>query len=345
VTLLRWGILGTGAIARVFGRALVSAPSCELVAVASRSSHRAHTFAREFDIPSAYGSYEELLKDPSVSAVYIAVPHARHAEWAVRAANAGKHLLCEKPLAINFREASAIVDAARSNDVFLMEAFLYRCHPQTEVLLDLLRRKVIGDVCVIHASFGFRAERDAATAAARHAMGAGGILDVGCYPVSMARLIVGAVGGHAFADPSEVLGVGQLNEAGIDEWAVGCLKFAGGIVAQVACGVHVGLENAVRIFGSEGDIFIPSPWVPGGREAGVTRILVRSGNEKSYDEIVTETRLSPDAIEAEAVADNILGREIPMMTWRDSLGNMRTLDRWRQAVGVKYPADEPALSA
>ena len=291
-------------------------------------------------MPCRYGSYEELLADPDVQVVYIALPHVFHAEWAIRAANAGKHILCEKPLAINYSEALSMVEAARSNDIFMMEAFMYRCHPQTAKLIELIRSKVIGEVRIIQATFSFQAEFDLTNRALSSEMGGGSILDVGCYPISMARLIAGVDQGKEYADPIEVYGAGHIGElSGIDEWSVCSLKFPRGILAQVAAGVFVKQENVVRIFGSDGNIFIPSPWVPGGREPGITKIFVRRESETVAREIITETNLSLYAMEADMVANSIHLRQSPVMTWEDSLGNMKTMDRWRQIAGISYPSD------
>ncbi|HBW21922.1 MAG: hypothetical protein A2X28_02010 [Elusimicrobia bacterium GWA2_56_46] len=337
---LRWGILGTGNIARVFAKGLAGCATGELFAVASRTLDKAQTFGKEFNVPVQYGSYEALLSDPKVQAVYVALPHAFHAKWSIRAADAGKHILCEKPIAINHAEACAMVDAARRNDVFLMEAFMYRCHPQTAKLIELLRAKIIGEVRVIQGTFSFQAEYDPANGAFTNELGGGGILDVGCYPVSMARLIVGTALGIAYAEPLEVSGAAHIGErSGIDEWAVCCLKFPGGILAQVSTGVFLAQENVVRIFGSEGDIMIPSPWVPGGRDPGITRIFVRKRGEKHPQEIITETRTGLCSMQADTVAAGIDKRQSPIMDWDDSLGNMRALDLWRKAAGITYPAD------
>ena len=291
-------------------------------------------------MPCRYSSYEALIADPKVQVVYIALPHVFHAEWAIRAANAGKHILCEKPLAINYAEALSIVDAASRNDIFMMEAFMYRCHPQTAKLIELLRSKVIGDVRIIQATFSFQADFDLTNRALSNELGGGSILDVGCYPISMVRLIAGVDLGKEYAEPIEVYGAGHVGDlSGIDEWSVCCLKFPRGILAQVSAGVFLKQENVVSIFGSDGNIFIPSPWVPGGREPGITKIFVRSGSETVAQEIITETTLNLYAMEADMVATSINLRQSPVMKWEDSLGNMRTLDHWRQIAGVSYPSD------
>ncbi len=335
-----WGILGTGNIARVFAKGITNSSTGKLFAVASRNLANAQAFGKEFNVPCRYSSYEALIADPKVQVVYIALPHVLHAEWAIRAANAGKHILCEKPLAINYAEALSIVDAASRNDIFMMEAFMYRCHPQTTKLIELLRAKVIGDVRVIQATFSFQADFDLTNRALSIELGGGSILDVGCYPISMARLIAGVDLGREYADPIEVYGVANIGElSGIDEWSVCCLKFPRDILAQVSAGVFLKQENVVRIFGSDGNIFIPSPWVPGGREPGITKIFVRRGTETVVQEIITETNLSLYAMEADMVATSINQRQSPVMKWEDSLGNMKTMDRWRQIAGVSYPSD------
>lgn len=338
---ISWGIIGTGNIARVFAKGIANSSTGKLFAIASRNLSNAQIFGKEFDVPFQYGSYEDLIADPKVQVVYIALPHVFHAEWAIRAANAGKHILCEKPLAINYAEALSIVEAASRNDIFMMEAFMYRCHPQTAKLIELLRSEVIGDVRIIQATFSFQADFDLTNRALSNELGGGSILDVGCYPISMARLIAGVDLGKEYADPIEVYGVGNIGDlSGIDEWSVCCLKFPRGILAQVAAGVFLAQENVVRIFGSDGDIFVPSPWVPGGREPGITRIFVRKRGENRPQEIITQTNLSLYAMEADMVAASINLRQSPVMKWEDSLGNMRTLDHWRQAVGVRYRADD-----
>ena len=338
---LGWGIIGTGSIAGAFAKALTHSKTGELRAVGSRSGDTARAFAEKFSVPKPYGSYDALLADGSVDAVYIATPHPMHAEWAIKAAEARKHVLCEKPLTINHPEAMAVVEAAHRNGVFLMEAFMYRCHPQTARLVELLREKAIGDVRVIQATFSFHAGWDESSRLLENRLGGGGILDVGCYCASMARLVAGVALGRDFADPIEVKGCGRVGKTGVDEWAVACLKFPGDIVAELATGVQVNQENVVRIFGSDGHILVPSPWIPA-REGGTTKIILQRKGEAQPEEILVETKEWLYAIEADAVAANIDRRQAPFpaMTWADTLGNMKTLDRWRESIGVVYDAEK-----
>jgi predicted dehydrogenase/aryl-alcohol dehydrogenase-like predicted oxidoreductase len=342
---LRWGLLGTGAIATAFARGLKTTRTCELLAVASRTQDKADKFGNEFAVPHRYGSYEAMLADKDVQAVYVSTPHPHHAEWAIKAARAGKHILCEKPLSVNHPTAMAIVEEARLNNVFLMEAFMYRCHPQTAKLVELIRGRAIGDVRVIQATFSFHSSPNPNSRIYNADLAGGGILDVGCYPVSMARLVAGAALGKDFAEPIGVSGAGFVGKTGIDEWAIGCLRFENGIVAQVSTGVGVNQENVVRIFGSEGSIFLPNPWVAA-REGGTqAKIVVQRKGEKTSQEFIVDTPVTSFAIEAETMASAIAAGkkqvDPPAMTPDDSLGNMKVLDQWRASFGHVYPFEKP----
>ena len=333
---LQWGVIGTGTIARKFATGLKQSKTGELAAIGSRSNHSALEFAKDFPA-SCHGSYEALLADPRVQAVYVSTPHPAHAEWAIRAAEAGKHVLCEKPLAMNHHEAQAMIDAARRHRVFLMEAFMYRCHPQTLRLAELIRQKVIGEVKLIRATFSFNFPFDPQSRLLNAELGGGGILDVGCYCASMVRLIAGAVSGKPFMDPSEVKGTGHIGSTGVDEYAIASLKFPNAVVAQIAAGVQLELENNVRIVGTEGSILVPSPWVMNGNEAGFTKILVFKSHIP--EEIVIESDRGLYALEADHVAEQIAQghAQSPLVSWEDSLGNMRMLDIWRSQIeGVPY---------
>jgi predicted dehydrogenase/aryl-alcohol dehydrogenase-like predicted oxidoreductase len=346
-TTLRWGIIGAGGIARVFSRGLSKSATGTLVAVGSRTLESAQRFGAEFKLEPehCHGSYAALLADGEVDAVYIATPHPFHAEWAIRAADAGKHILCEKPLALNHAEAMAIVEAARRNGVFLMEAFMYRCHPQTAKLVELIRAGTIGEVRLIEAAFSFHAGFNPESRLFNQALGGGGVLDVGCYCVSMARLVAGAATGKDFAEPLEVTGAGHIGPVSrVDEYAVATLRFPGGILAQLSTGVQLNRENGLRVWGSEGNLFVPQPWIPG-RQAGVSTIVVQRQGEQP-EEIRVEEGADLYAIEADAVARALPAQEPspPCMTWDDSLGNMRTLDLWRRAIGLVYDAEQPAAN-
>lgn len=337
---LTWGILGTGRIAGIFARGIAASQSGQLAAVGSRTQASADRFAREFGVPRTHGSYAALLEDRGVQAVYIATPHPQHAGWAIRAAQAGKHILCEKPLTMNHAEAVTVAGAAYAHGVLLMEAFMYRCHPQTAKIVELVGSGALGRVGLVQATFSFHADFNPEGRHWNKALGGGGILDVGCYPVSFARLIAGMADGQPFANPVSVTGAGQLHpQTGVDVYAAATLKFTNGIVAQVACGIGLQQDSSARIYGSKGWLHVPVPWIPN-REGGTSVIFLHGGDASASEEIPV---VAPPlyALEADAFAAALAAgrREVPQMTVADTLGNMAALDQWRAALGLVYDAD------
>ena len=339
---LNWGILGTGNIAKTFAQAVAKSQTGALCAVGSRQQQTADEFAGANDVPHAYASYDAVLSDQGVDAVYISLPNHLHLEWTVKAADAGKHVLCEKPLTLNHAQAVELISAVRQRNVFMMEAFMYRCHPQTRKVVDLVRDGAIGDVRVIQAHFGYnmggRGGNPYENIRLRNEVGGGGIMDVGCYAVSAVRLIAGAaLGQEAPAEPDTVTGVAHIGEIGrVDEWATAALKFPNDIIANVTCGSMAAVGTVVRVWGSHGHLEVPNPWFPG-RAQDVEKILVaRAGGQ---EEIAVPARHGLlYALEADTVARSLPAQQAPYpcMTWDDSLGNMKVLDRWRECVGLTF---------
>jgi predicted dehydrogenase len=346
---LRWGIIGTGTIAKTFAKGVADSRTGVVVAVGSRDQRSADAFADAFSIPRRHPSYDALLADPQVQAVYISTPHPMHKAWAVKAAAAGKHILCEKPIGVNAAEAAEIIAAARRHDVFLMEAFMYRCHPQIAKLVELIRDGTIGQVRVVQATFAFHAPLpyDPTSRLLAKELAGGGILDVGCYPASFCRLVAGAAAGQPFAEPTELVATGYLGRTGVDEWTVASAKFpgpvgsdgtpGGDILAQLSTGVQCDQENVARVYGSEGWILLPNPWNPS-LDGSPARLVVHRRGEPAH-EVVVETPAQLYAMEADTVAEHLAARQAasPAMSWDDSLGNMKLLDRWRAAIGLRYP--------
>lgn len=338
-TPVRWGILATGAIAEKFALGLREASLSRLVAVGSRTSAEAERFATAHGISPAHthGSCEELLADPEVEAVYIATPHPAHAEWAIKAARAGKHILCEKPAGMNHAEGLRMIEAARAAGVLFMEAFMYRCHPQTAKLVELVRAGTIGRVRMIRASFGFLAEYEPGSRIWEKTLGGGAILDIGCYPLSLARLIAGAANDAPFADPLELNGTACLHPiAGVDELASASLLFPGGIIAQISTSLGVRMENNACIYGTHGRIEIPHPWIVTRWEDALTiRILRRRADAP---EIITTDAGNLYALEADTFAAALRsgGHSVAAMSPEDTLGNLAALDRWRAVAGLRY---------
>ena len=271
---LRWGIIGPGTIARTFASALVHTTAGRLVAVAARQPDR-ESLRETFPGARVLDGYQTLLDDREVDAIYIATPHPMHAEWAIKAAEAGKHVLCEKPMAVSRAEAEAMIAAARKAGTFLGEAFMYRQHPMTAKLLELVRAKAIGEVRMIRSSIGFTMKnRDPKGRLLANDTAGGSILDIGGYPVSMIRLIAGAAAGKPFLDPVSVSGVAHLGPTGVDEWTSAVFRFQNGLIADATASVMLLQENCLRIYGTAGRLEVPSFWFGSGREGGVGKITV-----------------------------------------------------------------------
>ncbi|TPM89580.1 aldo/keto reductase [Mesorhizobium sp. B2-1-5] len=343
-TPIRWGILGPGSIAKAFAGGVAGSRNGKLVAIGARDPGKPG-LAQSFPGARILEGYEALLTDAEIDAIYISVPHPGHAQWAIRAADAGKHVLCEKPLALTAFEADAMMHAARKAGTFLGEAFMYRLHPQTLKLVELIKSGVIGEIRMIKSSFGF-AMPDFMPQHRLYAndLAGGGILDVGGYPVSMARLIAGAAAGKPFLEPDKVTGVAHLGQSGVDEWASALLHFPGGIVAEVSCSISLNQDNVLRIFGTRGRIEVPDFWFAGGdRDVGLGRIDV-IGADGVRETISVNEKRHVYSFEVDAAGDAILaGRQEfawPGMAWADSLGTLRVLDRWRAAVGLEYEIEK-----
>ncbi len=342
----RWGILAPGGIAKAFAGGVAGSQTATLVAVGTRDPGKAG-LAENFPGARVLAGYDALLTDPEVDAVYISTPHPGHAEWAIKAAEAGKHVLCEKPMGLTAFEADAMIHAARKAGTFLGEAFMYRLHPQTLKLVELIKSGAIGEVRMIKSSFGFAMPGFMPEHRLfANDLAGGGILDVGGYPVSMVRLIAGAAEGNPFAEPDKVAGVAHLGQSGVDEWASALLHFPGGIVAEVSCSISLNQDNVLRILGTKGRIEVPDFWFAGGnRDVGLGRIDLIHPDGKRETISVNETR-HLYSFEVDAAGEAILaGRQElawPGMGWADSLGNLRALDRWRAAVGLEYGIEKAA---
>jgi len=331
---LDWGVIGTGGIASDFTEALLASERCKVVNVTGTSPLKARAFADRFGISASAADLAELLADRSVKAVYIATPHPCHEAQALASIEAGKHVLCEKPLTTDTASTARVVEAARQRGVFLMEAFMYRCHPLMHDLLPLLREGVIGPLRHVRADFAFRVPRHPQGRLFDLKLGGGGILDVGGYPVSFARLLAGVVEGAPFAEPVKVDAVGVIGPTGADEFTTALLTFASGFAATVTSGVfHDAGTNAV-IFGEQGKIVLPNPWIPGGQRQGLETGFTIWRDGKSPETVAVRATKSTYAIEAELVADTLPATEAawPAMSWADSAGNMRALDAWRAAL-------------
>ncbi len=346
---IRWGIIGPGAIAHNFADGLAECRSGVLAAIAGRDADRRAAFGDAYGIAAGkrYADHAALVADPEIDAVYISTPHPWHAELSVMALRAGKAVLCEKPGGMNAAEVVAVTEVAAQEGLLYAEGFMYRCHPQITRVLQVIAGGEIGRVTHIRTMFGFSAGFEATSRLYDPALGGGGILDVGGYPVSLARLIAGAAEGKPHADPVEVKGTGILAETGVDAVAYGLLTFGSGVTAEIGCAVARAMDNRAVIEGTKGRIVIDDPWVPG-RNAGPSdaTLHVTAGGTTRTEVLRHKEMLF--AFEAEAVslavADGLTEVPHPAVGWADSIGNNTVLDRWRAELGYVTFAERPATN-
>lgn len=331
---IRFGVIGTGGIAADFCEALAASPLCEVVNVVGTSAPKARSFAERFALARSSTSLNELLSDVDVDVVYVATPHPLHEAQALACIEMGKHVLCEKPLTVDAGSTERVIQAARQRKIFLLEGYMYRCHPLLAAVIERLQRGDIGPVRHIKADFGFRVERDPHGRLFDLKLGGGGILDVGGYCTSFARLIAGVITGKPFAEPVKLEAAGFRGPTGADELATALLTFASGLTAALTCAVHHRVGTEAVLYGELGQIVIPDPWIPQGARQGLeTSFTVK--REGHADETVTIRTDRPTyALQAELVATSLQNLEAPWpaMSWADSIGNMRALDTWRSLV-------------
>jgi predicted dehydrogenase len=314
---IRWGLLSTAAINGKILAGAAQAPTVEVVAVSSRDRARAESYAREHGIPRAHGSYEELLADDEVDAVYISLPNLLHHEWTLKAIAAGKHVLCEKPYSRRAADVEEAFDAAERAGVVLSEAFMWRHNPQTKRLVELLPE--LGTLQTVRCTFSHRLH-DTTDIRMRSELEGGALMDVGCYCVSAARLLAGE-------EPETVYGVQEVGVTGVDVRFYGVLSFPGGAVSSFSCGFTT-LEEGIEVVGTDGSLRIYDPWhvqEPGialdGRSVKVERV-------NSYGRQLENVG---EAIEGGAL---LLGRE-------DALGQARTIEALYHSAGTGAPVTPP----
>lgn len=244
---LRIGVLGCANIAKQFVRDVAASPQVKVVAAASRSLENAQAFCNAQGIGRAHGSYEALLADREVDAIYLPLPNSMHAEWAIKAAAAGKHILCEKPLALGLQQAQAMFAAARQNKVVLLEAYPYYFQPQTGAMLELLHGGAIGDVRSVQACFGFTLSNPVGNIRFDPTLGGGALLDAGSYALSLIRLVMGSA-------PQRVVAHASWADSGVDISAMATLFFADGRRAQLSCAMDGANHRRATIVGSKGTL-------------------------------------------------------------------------------------------
>ena len=337
---LRWGILGTGNIAGQFAAGMAAARRGRLASVGSRSPASAAAFAAKHGIPR-HGDYDALLADPTVDAVYVSLPNALHGRWTIAALEAGKHVLCEKPMALDAAEAAAMFDAAARHRRLLIEAFMYRCHPVTLAVQRAVAGGAIGQLRLVRTSFCFRTTKVAGNVRFDRGLGGGCLMDVGCYCVNLSRALAGA-------EPTSMSAAATFHaDSGVDDGVVGNLAFPDGVLASFACGMAAQADNTAYVCGTDGFIEIPLPWKP--PTVGATYVVAR-GTPPKMDGGVRPTSSAPPprqvvavpvdgslyGMEADAFAAAALDRATPFVTPADTIGNMRALDELRRQIGLTF---------
>jgi len=308
--ILNWGLLSTARINNALITPLRASKRNKLAAVASRSQQNADAYAKEKKIPRAHGSYESLLADPEIDVIYNPLPNHLHAEWTIKAVEAGKHVLCEKPLALSVEEVDAIQAAARKHGRVVAEAFMYRHHPQTLKVVELVQGGSIGTLKLIKGSFSFMLTREG-DVRLNPEWGGGSIWDVGCYPISYARTVVGAA-------PLDVFGQQVTGPTGIDETFVGQMRFPNDVHMQFDSSFVIPLHAFVEIVGSEGTLNIPAPFKPNENEK---IYLTRQGKTETIKIKGQELYIG----EVEDMADAILLGKEPRISLEDSRANVMVI--------------------
>lgn len=312
---IRWGILSTASIGyRRFVPAAQASRNGEVTAVASRDLGKAQTYASERGIPKAYGSYEELIADPDIDAIYIPLPNSEHAPWGIRCAEAGKPVLCEKPLAASAAEAQTMVDAFAARGVLLVEGFMYRFHPQTVKVKELVAAGAVGEVMTLQAAFTFQI-RGEDNIRLNKSLSGGSLMDVGCYCVNVMRLLTGE-------EPDRATAIARVGlQSGVDEKLSGVLGFPSGIVGHFDCGLRTYRTHTYEVRGTEGRILV---------EKGFTmepddEPVIRCWRGDDYEEI----KIAPAnhfSLMAEDFADALLESRPPRFPAQDAVHNMRAIE-------------------
>jgi len=322
-----WGIIGCGKIAHQFAKSLAVMPDVKLLGVASRSAQRARDFASQYQADHWFGSYTDLVKLSELDAVYIATTHNYHFENSRLCIDHGKGVLCEKPLTVNAREAEMLIQHAVSNKVFLMEAFWTRFLPSTRKLIELLNRKVIGEVKMVKADFGYNFPFDAESRVYNPALAGGALLDVGIYPINLAQHIYGE-------DPVEMLSTSILSSTGIDEQSAYIFKYSGSRMALLYSAVNVETRHDAWIYGTGGMIHLPKFYA-----ADKLHISRSSGENETFELPYEATGYTYEAREVIECMDS--GKiESEIMPHGESLKIMKIMDQLRQSWGMRYPADD-----
>ena len=335
---IKWGIIGPGSIATAFANSINHCQNSNLIGVFGRSKKKANDFAKQFKIQS-FGSLQDFLSSEDIDAVYVATPHSDHFIYSLESIKHHKHVLCEKPLTMNAYESMILLDLAQSFKVFLMEAYMYRVHPQTlNILNQLSLFDETNEKILIEGSFGFKAEISTDHRLRNPLLGGGAILDVGCYPLSMSKLIAGHLQGLPFAEPKSITAAGRLDETGVDLQSDAHLVFSDHIEAKISCAIDEQLPNKLAISCGDISITVAEPWHCGQFQEGTSSIFINHASG-SVEEITFVDQIGLFTREIEHASSCILNQKIEsdFILHADTQSNMFWLDQWRQQMQIVCP--------
>ncbi|KTD47543.1 Gfo/Idh/MocA family protein [Legionella quateirensis] len=319
--IIRWGILGTSFISEVMAKAIQSSATSQLVAVGSRSPDSANQFAQQFSIPQIYDDYQRLIDAQDIDAVYIGLPNHVHKEWIIRAAYAGKHILCEKPLVLNTEEAQEVISVLAATKVFCMEALMYRCHPLTQKMEEIIQSRVLGDIKLYNALY------TAPIADLANPIAGGSIRNLGCYPISLIRLL-------AKAEPVDLVATGRLNQNNLnDSQASAILKFEDNAIAVVSTADDIEMVWQFDVYGTLGSLrAVTNPWLP---DEENNKCVVQLYEDKNELEFIIKAEKPLYTYQIDTVNSHIMKnsvQKVNAISLADSLGTIRVLEDWLKQV-------------
>jgi xylose dehydrogenase (NAD/NADP) len=319
---VRWGIISTAHVNRLVIPGARASEKVDLLAVASREQARADGYAQQWEIPRAYRSYEDLLADDDIEAVYISLPNTLHCEWSIKAVEAGKHVLCEKPMSKRAAEVTEAFDAAERADRILMEAFMYRHNSQTERVTQFVSEGTIGELRLVRSCFSYSLY-ETENIRLRADVEGGSLMDVGCYCVNGSRLLAG--------EPQLVFGQQLLGPTGTDWVFAGTMRFPGEVFAQFDCGTSLPERDELEVIGTEGSVFLDDPWHANTPVIEITR-----------DEDVERIEFEPQdsyRLELENMSDAIRGIAEPLLGCEDAVGNARAIEALYRSAEEQRPVE------
>ena len=335
---IRWGIVGTGSIASAFAHSIKHCNQSELISVFGRNKETLEIFSQKFNV-TGINDIEGLVSSNEIDAIYIATPHSSHFEYSLQAMKNNKHVLCEKPIAMNHIESMVLFGLAKDCGVFLMEAYMYRTHPQTfNILKNIESLCDTNEKVEINSSFGFHAEIPKDHRLRNPMLGGGAIMDVGCYPLSMSKLLAGHILKKPYADPISIEASGNLDETGVDSNSKARILFSENIEANISCAINEVYENNLEIISGDYKLSVSQPWHCGQFQDGYSSIKVYSKN-KLVDEISFKDEVGLFTREIDHASECILNNKLEsdLISHADSQSIMLWLDKWRKELGIKCP--------